>query len=78
MVAERRNTQTARSEAMASARHGVLRRPSLAEEIEELEQAEVVTDALQAIQKHGMAHVMSPKGQTPQNDAGLQHTRAYT
>ena len=72
MVAER-STQPASSEAMANPRPGSLRQPSLADEIDEIEQAELVTNALRAVESSRTQH--GPEGQQPQEQhPGVSNT----
>ena len=66
MVAERSSTRPASSSAMAAMVPGTPRQPTLAEEIEAVEQAERVTAALQAVGKHGM----NTTSKAPQNNEG--------
>ena len=63
MVAER-STKNTSPEAMAAPRPGAARQPSLAEEIDEIERAELVTTALQAVESHGMTQ-HRPEGPEP-------------
>ena len=59
---------------MAAPAIGASRQPTLAEEIDEIERAEVVTTALQAVEQHSMTQGTSPKGRKPRNDTGVPNT----
>ena len=79
MVAER-STNKASTAAMATPRPSLARQPTLAEEIDEIERAELVTTALQAtVEPHGMTQ-HRPTGQKPleQETTGVPHTPKRT
>ena len=59
---------------MAAPNSGASRQRSLAEEIAEIENAEVVTTALQAVELHGM-NTSKPK---PQKETGVSNTPIRT